>query len=118
MEPSNEPQFEAEVCVLGRFWYIDRHGSATISKGQLTLRKVTGDVIVEAPLSEVWARKTPGGGYGVRIFSGGDSYMIRGPGRVLFLTRESRDVAKKWQELPRQFLSVLEAEGGHLGKPS
>src|SRR5919202_4617722 len=122
-----EPAFEAEVGVGTRFRYLDRHGSAAIREGKLTLSRRNGDVIAEAPMSEVWAEKVRGSaGSAARIWIGGDAYNV-GPlqvrrsnpyslaGAAANLTRDIGRL-KKGRELTELFLGVIEAEGGHLGK--
>lgn len=120
----SEPQFEADVQI-GKTWhYIDRNGRATIEEGRMVLRKRKGDVIAQAPLSEVWADIVRGS---INIWIGQERYVLT-PLRVSrayqgtlagAATNLARDVGrlKASKELGAQFLQVVEAEGGHIGKP-
>jgi hypothetical protein len=117
---ANQTHFEAEVALGTARQYVERHGSAIISNKRLTLRKGSGDVLVEAPISEVWALNAPRSRKGaVRIFIRGDAYTIERPWRFV-RTRSwvtSYWTLKKRRALARQFLGAVEAGGGHLGKP-
>jgi hypothetical protein len=120
----DQPQFEAEVQI-GKTWrYIDRKGKATIDGGRLTLRKGKGDVIAEAPLNEVWTDVVRGS---INIWLGGERYILT-PLRISraysgtaggAATNLKRDIGrlKASKELGAQFIEVVEAEGGHVGKP-
>jgi hypothetical protein len=124
MQAEGQPQFEADVQV-GKTWrYIDRNGKATIDGGRLTLRKRKGDVIAEAPMSEVWTDIIRGS---INIWIGGERYILN-PLRVSrayegtiagAATNLTRDMGrlKASKELGAQFMGVVEAEGGHVGKP-
>jgi hypothetical protein len=124
MMQEDQPQFEADVQI-GKTWrYIDRNGKATIEGGRLTLQKRKGDVIAEAPLSEVWTDIVRGS---INIWMGGERYIIT-PLRVSrayqgtlagAATNLARDVTrlKAGKELGAQFVGVVEAEGGHIGRP-
>ena len=128
MEQGAQPAFEAEVGIGTRWRYLDRHGSAAIADGRLTLRKRSGDVVAEAPVSEVWA-DTAGGSAGsaARIQIGDEIYKIAPlqvrrsnpytlPGVAANLARDMGRL-KKGRELTEVFLKVVEAEGGHRGTP-
>jgi hypothetical protein len=129
MEKESGAQFEAEVAIGKGLRTIDRHGSASIDHGHLTLRDSKGDVVAEAPVSEVRGDKARfSDGSAARICIDGVWYSI-GPLRVSLyspggLGRDAANLArsisrlKKGRELTEQFLLVLEAEGGQLGKPS
>ena len=119
-----EPQFEAEVQI-GKTWhYIDRNGKATIEGGRLALHKRNGEVIADAQLSEVWTDIVRGS---INIWMGGERYVLT-PLRVsrayqgtlagagTNLARDAKRL-KASKELGAQFLQVVEAEGGHIGKP-
>jgi hypothetical protein len=120
----DQAQFEAEVQI-GKTWrYIDRKGKAIIDGGRLTLRKGKGDVIAEAPLSEVWTDIVRGS---INIWVGGDRYILtplrisrayegRADGAATNLARDLGRL-KASKELGAQFVAVVEAEGGHVGKP-
>lgn len=124
MQAEDQPQFEADVQV-GRTWrYIDRNGKATIDGGHLTLRKRKGEVIAEAPMSEVWTDVIRGS---INIWIGAERYILT-PLRVSrayegaitgAATNLARDMGrlKASKELGAQFMGVVEAEGGHIGKP-
>ncbi len=124
MEPGSEPQFEADVQIGKTFRYIDRRGTATIDGGRMSLRKREGDVIAEAPLAEVWADRVRGS---LHLWLGGDRYIVA-PLQVRRANPETlsggvtnilRDInrLKQGKELTERFLRVVEAEGGHIGKP-
>ncbi|MGA2469091.1 MAG: hypothetical protein ABSG64_00185 [Solirubrobacteraceae bacterium] len=127
-EQQNESQFEADAQIGKGLRFIDRNGVATIADGRLTLRKRNGDVIVQAPISEVRAEAARfSGGGAVRIWIGDEGYSVE-PLRVHRVVAErlggaatnlGRDVKrlKKGRELTQIFLAVVEAEGGKLGKP-
>jgi hypothetical protein len=124
MPQENEPQFEAEVQI-GKTWrYIDRNGKAIIDGGRLTLRKRKGEVIAEAPLSDVWTDIVRGS---INIWIGGERYVLN-PLRVNrayqgTLTGAAANLSgdigrlKASKELGAQFVGVVEAEGGHIGRP-
>jgi hypothetical protein len=129
MELESGAQFEAEVGIGKGLRTIDRHGSASIDHGQLTLRNSKGEIVAEAPVSEVWGEKARfSGGSAARIWIDGVAYSI-GPLRARLyspggLGRDAANLArsisrlKKGRELTEQFLHILEAAGGRLGKPS
>lgn len=119
-----QPQFEA-VVQIGKTWhYIDRNGTATIEQGRLTLRKRKGDVIAEAPVSEVWTDIVRGS---INIWVGDERYILT-PLRVNRAYSgtpggASRNLARDFgrlkasKELGEQFIGAVEAEGGHIGRP-
>lgn len=127
MEQSSEPEFEADVAIGKGLRFIDRNGSVTIAAGHLTLRKSKGDVIAEAPTSQVRVdRARFSGGGAAQIWMGDESYKIE-PLRVTRhfgfpgaeganLTGSMKRLAKG-KELTQQFLEIVEAAGAQLGKP-
>jgi hypothetical protein len=125
-EPQNSASFEADVQIGKGLRFIDRNGLATIADELLTLRKRNGDVIAQAPVSDVRAEKARfSGGGAARISIGDDRYTIE-PLRVHHLSAErlggaainlARDINRlqKGRELTQIFLAALEAEGGQIG---
>jgi hypothetical protein len=123
-----EPTFEADVSIGGTLRYIDRNGSCLIDGGRLILRKRDGTVIADAPMDQIsaWTNKSSAGG-AVRMLIDGTKYTveplrsIRANSLVLEGSARNlaRDVArlKKGRELTQVLLSIVEAEGGHVGKP-
>jgi hypothetical protein len=123
-----EPAFEAEVSIGGTLRYIDRNGSCLIDGGRLILRKRDGTVIADAPMDQVsaWTNKSNAGS-AVRLLIDGTKYTVEplrsSRANPLVLEGSVRNLAgdigrlKKGRELTQVFLSIVEAEGGHLGKP-
>lgn len=121
----SESGFEADVQIAKGMRKIDKHGTATISDGRLVLRKSQGDVIVDAPMSEVRAETARfSAGAAAKISIGDDSYTV-GPLRIRryggdtlgsSANRLGRDIAalKQGKELTSAFLAAVEAEGGQL----
>jgi hypothetical protein len=118
---------EAECEISGRVVRtVIRDGLAKVAEGRLTLSRSDGEVIVEAPLSEIRAdnaRFSFGGA--ARVWIGGDSYALTPlrvrraapgtPGGEAFnLTRDIQRL-RKGKELTQLFLAAVEAEGGRLG---
>jgi len=127
VEQGNQPEFEADVQIGKGLRFIDRNGSAAISEGRLTLRKRNGDIVAEAPVTEVHAdtARLSGGG-AARIWIGTESYSVEplrisralpAPQAAALNLAEDVKQLKKGRELTQHFLSVLEAAGGRLGKP-
>lgn len=127
-EPSGMPAFEAECEISGRaVGTVIRDGLAKITEGRLTLSKSDGEVIVEAPVSEVRADKARFSfGAAARVSIGEDSYALTpkrvlraAPGAVGGDARNlSRDIQRlrNGKELTQHFLTAVEAEGGQLGE--
>src|SRR5579875_2575196 len=77
MAEQDEPRFEAEVQVGKGMRFIDRNGVVTIDGGRLTLRRSNGEVIAEAPASEVQVEKARfSGGGAAKISIGEERYTI------------------------------------------
>jgi hypothetical protein len=127
MEQASEPQFQADAQIGKGLRFIDRNGVVTISGGRLTLRKRKGDIIAEAPMSEVRADTARfSGGGAARIWIRDESYSIEplqvhrvhteglGPAAINLAGDIKR--LKKGRELTQQFLGVVESAGGRLGK--
>lgn len=131
-----QPQFEAVVAIGKGLRFIDRKGLALISGGRLSLRKAKGDVIVEAPVSDVHAetfRFSAGGA--VKISIAGERYTIEpvklrriqptfipgvGEGAQVGSAAAGNlagDLSRLVQgrELTKAFLAALEAAGGQIG---
>ena len=132
MEASNEPVFAAEAGIgrgsgLRARW-VDRRGAVRVEQERLVLSKRDGEIIIEAPMSEVWAdRPRIGGGAVLKLTISGQTYTVE-PARVhhspVHAIAESagnvgRDIGrlKKGREMTEHFLAVLEAGGGHRGSP-
>lgn len=87
-DAAGEPVFEADVQIGKGMRTIDRHGAARIAEGRITLTKGNGDVVVEAPMSEVRADKARfSGGGAAKISIADDTYTI-GPLRATRLIGE------------------------------
>lgn len=130
MEPDNEqsgsPAFEAECEISGRvIRTVIKDGVAKIADGRLTLSKGDGEVIVEAPVSEVRADKARFSfGAATQVWIGADAYALtpkrfrRASGTVggdaLNLSRDIKRL-RNGKELTKLFLATVEAEGGQLG---
>src|SRR2546421_3382008 len=72
MEQETGAQFEAEVGIGKGLRTINRHGSASIDHGHLTLRDSKGEVVADAPVSEVRGDKARfSGGSAARIWIAG-----------------------------------------------
>jgi hypothetical protein len=121
-EPA-DPQFDADVQV-GKVWhYIDRQGRATVEAGRLSLRKRSGEVIAQADLSDVQTDVVRGS---INIWMGGERYVITPlrarrayEGTIAAAgTNLARDLKrlKASKQLGAQFLQVVEAQGGHVGR--
>jgi hypothetical protein len=119
-----KPGFEADVQV-GKSWrYIDRNGRVKIEDGRLGLYKRKGDVIAEAPMNEVSADIVRGT---INFWIGSERYILTPlrvsrayQGTLAGATRNlARDISrlKAGKELSEQLLGVVEAEGGHIGRP-
>jgi hypothetical protein len=126
-EQSGVVSFEAECEISGRvIRTVVRDGLAKVAEGRLTLSRSDGDVIVEAPVSEVRADKARFSfGGAARVWIGDDSYALTPlrvrraapgtPGGEAFnLTRDIQRL-RKGKELTQLFLAAVEAEGGRLG---
>jgi hypothetical protein len=118
-----EPVFEAEVKIGKGFRTLDRHGTAQIANGRLTLSKSKGEVIIDVGMDEFEAEAAFGGAV-ARIIVGGDKYAIEpikmrryadisvtGAGMNL-----ARDVQrfKQGKEMTEAFLGAIGAQGGHV----
>ena len=130
VEPDSEqagaPAFEAECEISGRvIRTVIKDGVVKIAQGRLTLSKGDGEVIVEAPLSEVRADKARFSfGAAAQVWIGADSYALTPKrfrrasatvgGDALNLTRDIKRL-RKGKELTQLFLETVEAEGGQLG---
>jgi len=121
--------FEADVEIGKGMKTIDRKGTLSLGDGHLTLRTSKGDVIAEGPINSISADKAKlTGGSAARIWIEGEAYTV-GPRRVRInnpgalsspeAARLGRDITrlKSGREITQQFLAVLEAEGGRIGKP-
>jgi hypothetical protein len=124
-DASGEPAFEADVQIGKGLRTIDRHGTARIGQGRIMLTKGNGDVIVEAPMSEVRADKARFTGGGAAKISIADETYTIAPLRVHRAAPDrlagsasnlARDIGrlKQGRELTELFLSVVEAEGGQV----
>ncbi len=127
MATAIEPTFAADAEIATFFRRIDRHGSVTIADGILTLLKHSGEVIAEAPITDIRADKAPmqfGGA--ARIEIAGHRYLVMPTSINRYV---SHSVAastanlvgeikrlKKGRELTSSLLSVIEAERGTVGK--
>src|SRR5207247_9196820 len=97
MEQESGAQFEAEVAIGKGLRTIDRRGSASIEHGHLTLRNSKGDVVADAPVSEVWGDKARFSfGSAARVWIDGVAYAI-GPLRVrLYAPGARAEMRRTW----------------------
>jgi hypothetical protein len=115
----HEGRFAAEATIGTRWRVIDKAGSVTINDGRLILREQSGEVVAEGPMNEVWANVSPlSGGVATVVWISGERYYIRPPerGNPRSVIKAGRDL-KAGKELRKEFLEVVESEGGHIGKP-
>lgn len=130
MDHEADVQFDADAQIGKGMRFIDRKGRATIGEGKLALSKHDGELIVSAPIAEVWADKARwSGGGAARVWVGDESYSVQPLhiGRVTagFTPAESsaanigRDIKriKGARQFTQQFLQALEEAGAHMGKP-
>jgi hypothetical protein len=122
-QAASEPRFAAVVKIGTRFRTIAHSGSATIEDGRLTLRKGSGDIVADGPVSDVWAdRSRLSFGIGTVVWVGGERYAIMpvsfNPGTAAGAAAKLALDSKKGKDLREQFLEAVEAEGGHIGKPA
>ena len=121
-----EPEFEADGGIARGMRTLARNGTVTIAGGQLTLSKGKGDVIVEAPLSEVRAERAGGllAGASAKVTIGNDTYTV-GPRRVHRVAPDrlgsyagnlARDIKrlKQGRELTQLLLAAIKANGGQV----
>ena len=120
---ASEPVFEAEVKIGKGIRTLDRHGTAQIADGRLTLSKSKGDVIVDVAMSEFEAEAAFGGAV-ARIIVGGDKYAIE-PIKVrrhadISVTGAGMNLAgdvkrfKQGKEMTEAFLAAIQSQGGQV----
>jgi hypothetical protein len=120
---AGEPVFEAEVKIGKGIRTLDRHGTAQISDGRLTLSKSKGDVIVDVAMGEFEAEAAFGGAV-ARIIVGGDKYAIE-PIQVrrhadISVTGAGMNLAgdvkrfKQGKEMTEAFLAAIQSQGGQV----
>jgi hypothetical protein len=100
------------TAAVGQDWHIvDTMGSVLVGDGRVVLRDRNGAAIVEAPASEVYARRFF---FATRIWMGGERYSIEQPKKrpSSLALRPDRTVF-----IRREFLRALQAHGGHIGSP-
>jgi hypothetical protein len=120
----SQPRFQADVQIGKGLRFIDHHGVVTIAGGQLTLRKRSGEIIVQAPVSEVRAARFRGSvGTAARIWIGQERYSIeplrkaRHFSSVAGALINAPKLVEQFQDgrdLTRAFLTVVKAEGGQV----
>lgn len=129
-----EPHFEAAFSIalhlssgLRRYPMIDPNGTVKIKDGRLTLRGDTGEIIAEAPLSDVRAY-TIHRGKAVDAQIGEKTYhlgpllqeqrlpVLFGVGAGVNASREFKRLRRGKQDA-RSFMQVFEAAGGRVGEP-
>jgi hypothetical protein len=132
MDQASGPQYEADFSIalrlfsgLRRYPMIDWYGSVAISDGRLMLRKSTGEIIVEAPVSEVRAY-TVNRGKAVDVLIGDKRYHL-GPLRregmthhgvfALINAYREHERLKEGKQSAKRFMEAFAAAGGRVGKP-
>ncbi len=122
-ESSAEPVFEAEVKIGKGIRTLDRHGTAQIANGRLTLSKSKGEVIVDVAMGEFEAEAAFGGAV-ARIIVGGDKYAIE-PIQMrryadISVTGAGMNLAgdvkrfKQSKEMTEAFLAAISSQGGNV----
>jgi hypothetical protein len=124
MEQTSEPKFQAPVHIGKGLYLSARRGTLTIDHGELTLRKRDGEVIVQAPIRDVWTAK---GVDSLKVWIGAKRFIVRprtgevdAPGQLTAAkgARQAARQAKQLNAFAAAFLAVAEAEGAHIGKPN
>jgi hypothetical protein len=111
MERIESEPFEATVAVGQDWHFVDTMGSVFVGHERVVLRDREGAVIVEAPASEVYAKRYLAA---TRIWMGGGRYSIERPKARRTSIAGGRE---RTRELTRGFLQALDDQGGHIGKP-
>jgi hypothetical protein len=129
MDEGHEPQLEAGVVIRKGMRFIDRNGRAVISGGSLALLTQSGEVVAQAPITEVRADKTRmSGGTTARVYLGDECYKLD-PSDIRHISprletlsaaattfgRSVKEI-KHRRELTELFIRALKAEGGHTGE--
>lgn len=119
----SEP-FGTSVAISKSMKPISNNGWLQIADGQVQLYDGKGEVLAEAPASQVWAKSNIATmGAGISLWIGEQKYMVsQGSGsRPGFVAFSGAGVGSNAVANGRKFgkvlFAALEAAGGHHGKP-
>jgi hypothetical protein len=119
----NREAFEAEVTIGKGLKRIEPHGSVTVSAGELTLKRRSGEVILQAPVGEVHAsghRLSAGAAARVSIGESKEYYTLSLTGRGvtgvpggLVSTGQSAMRLGRGRGFTKTFIAAVEAARKH-----
>jgi hypothetical protein len=89
MDQVGSEPFEATVAVGQDWHFVDTRGSVCVGHGRVVLRDRQGAVIVEAPASDVYARRFL---EATRIWMGGGHYSVERPKATRWVTSWGLDI--------------------------
>lgn len=123
MEAQTPPQYEATVTIGKGVKRIERAGTVTIADGHLTLRRGSGEEIVNVPVADVHASKhLPSMGAAAKLKIGQDTYTVNPPNKGVsgvpggaVSSARSAGIIKTGRGFTKEFLAAIHAAAGSQG---